>query len=88
MERILIPWTEGTGNIVIEETGEGLRLSSDSANDGVDRTQSVRYRTAGTQGGTAEATQQVTQLGRRAGLRDSAGLVLRDKNGLILTAFK
>lgn len=88
MERILIPWKEGTGNIVIEEVGGGIKLSSDTVNDSVDRLQSVRYYTTNTSGAIAEATQQVTQLGKRVGLCDSAGLILRDKNGLILTALK
>lgn len=88
MERILIQWNEGTGNIVIEEVGGEVKLSSDTVNDSVDRVQSIRYYTTNTSGMTAEATQQVTQLGKRVGLRDSAGLILRDKNGLILTSLK
>lgn len=88
MERILIPWGTGKGNIVIEEVGGELKLSSDTVNDSVDRTQTVRYYTTNTSGATAEATQQVTQLGLRIGLRDSNALTLRDKNGLILTALK
>lgn len=88
MERILIPWEEGSGNIVIEEVGGELKLSSDTVNDSVDRVQSVRYYTTNTSGAIAEATQQVTQLGKRVGLRDSETLILRDKNGLILTALK
>lgn len=88
MERILIPWEEGTGNIVIEEVGGEIKLSSDTVNDSVDRVQSVRYYTTNTSGAIAESTQQVTQIGKRVGLRDSEGMILRDKNGLILTSLK
>lgn len=88
MERILIPWMEGTGNIVIEEVGGEIKLSSDTVNDSVDREQKVRYYTTNTQGNTAEATQSVKQLGKRVIIRDSGQVVLCDKNGLILTSLK
>lgn len=88
MERVLIPWKEGDGNIVIEEVGGEIKLSSDTVNDSVDREQEVRYYTTNTQGNTAEAKQIVKQLGKRVTLRDSGQIVLRDKNGLILTTLK
>lgn len=88
MERVLIPWKEGDGNIVIEEVGGGIKLSSDTINESVDREQEVCYYTTNTQGDTAETIQNVKQLGKRAILRDSSQIVLRDKNGLTLTILK
>lgn len=87
MERVLtIPWQTGAGNILIEESADGaVNVRSDSANEHLARSQSVRFYTLK---GGAEAEVTVNQRGNRVILRDNAGRVLRDKNGLILTALK
>ena len=87
MERVLtIPWQTGAGNILIEESADGaVFVRSDSANEHLARSQSVRFYTLK---GGAEVNTTIHQKGGRVILRENAGRVLRDKNGLILTALK
>ena len=87
MERVLtIPWQNGVGNILVEESADGhCTVRSDSENEHLARSQTVRFYTLK---GGAEAEVTVNQRGNRVILRDNAGRVLRDKNGLILTALK
>lgn len=87
MERVLtIPWHTGEGNILVKEAEDGaVTLGSDSPNLHLARSQTVRFYTL--QGG-AEVNATVSQKGGRVILRDNTGRILRDKNGLILTALK
>lgn len=87
MERVLtIPWQNGVGDILVEESADGaVTVRSDSENEHLARSQSVRFYTLK---GGAEVNATVIQKGRRVILRDNAGRILRDKNGLILTALK
>lgn len=87
MERVLtIPWQTGAGNILVEESVDGaVTVRSDSANEHLARIQTVQFYTLR---GGAKVNTTVSQKGRRVILRDNAGRILRDKNGLILTALK
>lgn len=78
--RITIPWKTGGGNIVLAVSGEEVRVSSDTANARLAREQVVTFRA-----GNKTATLTVVQKGMRVVLRDSAGKVIRDNEGRILT---
>ncbi|MDY3266233.1 MAG: hypothetical protein SOX26_01625 [Phocaeicola sp.] len=83
MDSFLVPWNDGNGNIVISNNGEEILISSDVVNDGIDRSQTLTFRTTV---GNKTATLQVTQKGNRVILRDNAGFILRDVNQNILTS--
>ena len=87
MERILtIPWQTGAGNILVKEAADGrVTVSSDTPNAHLARSQTVRFYTLK---GDAEEQTTVRQRGARVILRDGATRVLRDKDGLTLTALK
>lgn len=81
--RISIPWKTGEGNIVLDVSGDEVRVSSDTANTRVAREQVVTLRAM-----EATATLTVVQKGARVVLRDGAGNVFRDNEGKILTVLK
>lgn len=83
MDSVLVPWNDGNGNIVISNNGEEILISSDVVNDGIDRSQTLTFRTTV---GNKTATLLVTQKGNRVILRDNAGFILRDLNQNILTS--
>lgn len=85
MADILIKWLQGDGNIVISENGGDVLISSDTANNGVEREQTLTFRTTT---GNATASLIVRQKGNRIILRDSNTLILRDNEGKTLTAKK
>ena len=82
---VKIPWTEGGGHIVADLSVGKVTLSSDTSNEGVEREQVVTFRT--TKGSPiCSVSRTVRQAGRRIGLKDKDGAILRDSNGLTLTA--
>ncbi len=84
-----IPWTTGRGNIVVDLTGSGdgsASFSSDTANEGVDRSREVTFRTG--RGGNVEVVRTVRQSGKREYLYDSQGEILIDSNNVELKALK
>lgn len=83
MDRIVIPWQTGDGNIIVSESGGEVLISSDTINNGEERSQTLTFRTLT---GNATATLLVVQEGSVIILRDSNGLVLRDSFDNILTA--
>lgn len=83
--RVNIPWTAGTGNISVEATAGGARVSSDTANTHLARSQSVTFRTLE---GNVRVARRVRQAGQRVLLRDKAGRTLRDGSQKLLTARK
>ena len=83
--RVSIPWTAGTGNIAVEATEVGARVSSDTANAHLARSQSVTFRTLE---GNVRVVRRVRQAGQRVLLRDKAGRTLRDGSQKLLTARK
>ena len=83
--RVNIPWTAGAGNIAVEATAGGARVSSDTANTHLARSQSVTFRTLT---GNVRVVRRVRQAGRRVLLRDKAGRTLRDGSQKLLTARK
>ncbi len=83
--RVNIPWTAGTGNITVEAAAVGARVSSDTANTHLARSQSVTFRTLT---GNVRVSRTVRQAGQRVLLRDKAGRTLRDGNQKLLTARK
>lgn len=82
--RVSIPWTAGTGNITVEATEGGARVSSD-ANTHLARSQSITFRTLE---GNLREVRTVRQAGQRVLLRDKAGSTLRDGSQKLLTARK
>lgn len=84
MDSIVIPWQTGDGNIIVSESGGEVLISSDTTNNGEERSQTLTFRTLT---GNATATLLVVQEGSDIIiLRDSNGLVLRDSSDNILTA--
>lgn len=82
---VKIPWTEGGGHIVADLSVGKVALSSDTVNEGVEREQVVTFRT--TKGSPlCSVSRTVRQAGRRIGLKDKDGAILRDSNGLVLTS--
>lgn len=82
---VKIPWTEGGGHIVADLSVGKVALSSDTANEGVEREQVVTIRT--TKGSPpCSVSRTVRQAGRRIGLKDKDGVILRDSNGLVVTS--
>ena len=82
---VKIPWEEGSGHIVADLSVGKVTLSSDTANEGVEREQVVTFRT--TKGSPlCSVSRTVRQAGRRIGLKDKDGAILRDSNGLVLTS--
>lgn len=82
---VKIPWTEGGGHIVADLSVGKVTLSSDTLNEGVEREQEVTFRT--TKGSPlCSVSRTVRQAGRRIGLKDKDGAILRDSNGLVLTS--
>lgn len=82
---VKIPWTEGGGHIVADLSVGKVALSSDTANEGVEREQVVIFRT--TKGSPlCSVSRTVRQAGQRIGLKDKDGAILRDSNGLVLTS--
>lgn len=80
-----IPWLAGAGNITVEAAEGGARVSSDTANTHLARSQSVTFRTLQ---GNVRVVRTVRQAGQRLVLRDSEGRTLRDGNQKLLTARK
>lgn len=83
MGNILIPWNDGAGHIVVSSTGGDVYISSDTANEGIERRQMLTFRTLT---GNATAEIEVIQKGMRVILRDNAGRILRSNQNEILTA--
>lgn len=83
--RVNIPWAAGAGNISVEATAGGARVSSDTANTHLARSQSVTFRTLE---GNVRVVRRVRQAGQRVLLRDKAGRTLRDGSQKLLTARK
>ena len=83
--RVSIPWQTGTGNITVEAAEGGARVSSDTVNTHLARSQSVTFRTPT---GNVRAVRTVRQAGQRVLLRDKAGRTLRDGSQKLLTARK
>ena len=82
---VKIPWTEGGGHIIADISVGKATLSSDTANEGVEREQVVTFRT--TKGSPlCSVSRTVRQAGQRIGLKDKDGAILRDSNGLVLTS--
>lgn len=82
---VKIPWKEGAGHIVAALSSDSVTLSSDTVNDSVDREQVVTFST--TKGSPiCSVSRTVRQAGRRIGLKDKDDAILRDRNGLTLTA--
>ena len=82
MDSILIPWLDGNGNIVISgDSGGDVLISSDTINEGVERSQVLTFRTTT---GNATATLKVTQKGRSVFLRSLDDDSLRDTDGKVL----
>lgn len=87
MSAISIPWADGSGHIVVTTDGGTTTVSSDVANAGVDRSQTVTFTT--TKGEpVCTAARVVHQSGLRRALADSASLPFRCTDGLILTVLK
>ena len=80
-----IPWLAGAGNITVEAAEGGARVSSDTANTHLARSQSVTFRTLT---GNVREVRTVRQAGQRLVLRDRAGSTLRDSSSKTLTALK
>ncbi len=85
MGNILIPWNDGDGNIVVSGDGGDVLISSDTANEGIERRQTLTFRTLT---GNATTEIEVIQEGMRVILRDNAGRIQRSLQGDILTAKK
>lgn len=83
--RVSIPWTAGAGNITVEATAGGARVSSDTANAHLARSRSATFRTLT---GNVRVARTVRQAGQRVLLRDKAGSTLRDGSQKLLTARK
>lgn len=82
---VKIPWEEGGGHIVADLSSDSVTLSSDTANEGVEREQVVTFRTM--KGSPlCSVSRTVRQAGRRIGLKDKDGVILRDSNGLVVTS--
>lgn len=82
---VKIPWTEGGGHIIADISVGKATLSSDTANEGVEREQVVTFRT--TKGSPlCSVSRTVRQAGQRIGLKDKDGAILRDSNGLVVTS--
>ena len=82
---VKIPWTEGGGHIVADLSSDSVTLSSDTDNEGVEREQVVTFRT--TKGSPlCSVSRTMRQAGRRIGLKDKDGVILRDSNGLVVTS--
>ena len=82
---VKIPWEEGGGHIVADLSSDSVTLSSDTANEGMEREQVVTFRT--TKGSPpCSVSRTVRQAGRRIGLKDKDGVILRDSNGLVVTS--
>lgn len=86
MTTVLIPWTTGQGNIVLEGEGGDIRVSSDTPNYDGDRQQVLTFRT---DVGNKTATLTVVQKGADVIiLRDSDNKELRESSGQTLTVTK
>lgn len=82
---VKIPWVEGGGHIVADLSVGKVTLSSDTANESVEREQVVTFRT--TKGSPiCSVSRTVRQAGQRIGLKDKDGAILRDSNGLVVTS--
>lgn len=87
MSVISIPWQEGNGNIVVTHEGDTTTIASDVANESVDRSQTITFRT--TFGSpSCQESRVVSQSGLRIALADSASLPFECSDGLILTVLK
>lgn len=89
MAKLTVAWSDGNGHISVDiNTSTGVAsISSDTQNDSVARQQTITFTT--TKGSPVCKVQRtVVQAGTRYGIKDSANVLLRDKNGLILTAKK
>lgn len=87
MSTVSIPWAEGSGNIVVTSEGGTTTVASDVANESVDRSQTITFKT--TKGEpVCTAARVVNQSGLRRALADSASLPLRCGDGLTLTVLK
>lgn len=68
-------------------SGDGpASFSSDTVNEGVDRSREVTFRTV--RGGNVEVVRTVRQSGKREYLYDSQGEILIDSNNVELKALK
>lgn len=85
MDSILIPWNDGNGNIVINNVGGEVLISSDTINNSVERRQTLVFRTII---GDVTAELEVIQKGNRVILRNNSGEILRDNEQKVLTANK
>lgn len=84
-----IPWTTGKGNIVVDLAGSGdgpASFSSDTANEGVDRSREVTLKTV--RGGNVEIVRTVRQAGMREYLYDSLGEIMKDSDNVELKVLK
>lgn len=89
MGTVTIPWNQGGGDITVALPGAGdgvATLSADTANEGVDRSRTVTFKTL--RGGNVEVIRTVWQEGRREYLRDASGDILTDSNDVELKALK
>lgn len=82
MDSIIIPWSIGSGNIIISERDGHLLISSD-VNDDIEREQVLTFQT---DKGNATATLLVRQKGSLIVLKDVDGEVLYDTNNETLKA--
>lgn len=87
MSVISIPWQEGSGNIVVTSDSGGTTVVSDVANESVDRSQTITFRTTKGEPVCTEA-RVVNQSGLRTPLADSASMPFACSDGLILTVKK
>lgn len=87
MSTVSIPWAEGSGNIVVTSEGGITTVASDVANESVDRSQTITFKT--TKGEPlCTAARVVNQSGLRQALADSGSLPFRCTDGLTLTVLK
>ncbi len=71
-----IPWKEGKGNIVITPGSNGTAsVSSDVANEGLDREQTVVFRTTNS-GVQASVSTTISQIGKRQAFAVAEGRFL------------
>ena len=82
MDSIIIPWSIGSGNIIISERDGHLLISSD-VNDDIEREQVLTFQTVK---GNAKASLLVRQKGSLVVLKDVNGEVLYDINNDVLKA--
>ena len=80
MDRFVIPWETGTGNIIVENNSGAVRISSTTTYTGVRRSQVLTFKT--TKGGTKTAALTVYQIGSHIYFVDKFGKIRTDRNGV------